>query len=295
LPLLRRAKRRWLGWLRVTLAFVLLGANGLPLLAMPIVGPVLSISHAAGEYLFTVILFPWTLPYYIENIRTRASATASVIEIAYPIEIAGVRYAPVVRSVCGSRKMLWVDKGMVIQTRNAPVVIGREFVGQAGDAIIAIDQPVGDLCSLARHGVGRSPNTFTPRVYVLRDAADQTQSYRLSYSMGEAVAVDDIVLQRPEIARIETAPAGEIPIDAFWPMARRGDDVGDLSRSIRPYHQLAVSNTGCVQYVTVSLMKAERTKRTGLERILPAQRPAYCRRVLDGLRPVSLPRISPLA
>ena len=77
-------------------------------------------SNTAAFYLFDVILFPWTLPTFIENIRARASATAYVIEIAYPIEIAGIRYAPVVRSVCGTRKIIRGEKfSPVIDTGSA--------------------------------------------------------------------------------------------------------------------------------------------------------------------------------
>jgi len=295
-PLVRRTKRRWLGWLRVALAFLLLTANGAPILAMPIVGPVALFSQAASEYLITVVLFPWTLPYYIENIRTRASATANVIEIAYPIEIAGVRYAPVVRSVCSTRKILWADKGLVISARNSFVIMGQEFVGQAGSAIIGIDQPVSELCSQVRRDVRPSLKYFSPRVRVWRTAANQVQSYSLAYYMGGTVAVEDIVLQRPEIVRIGTTPAREIPLGAFWPTEWSADVAGGRSPSIEAYRALSLSvlRASCGEFVTVSLNKVERTKRTGPEQIPLAERPAYCHRVFDGLPQLSLPRIAPI-
>ena len=115
---------------------------------------------------------------------------------------------------------------------------------------------------------------------------------------GTSVAVDNIVLQRPKIMRIGTAPAREIPIGAFWPTEGGGDDPGGVPPAVEAYRalSLAVSKAGCGEFVTVGpgLKKVERTKRTGPEQIPLAERPAHCRRVLGGLQPGSLPRIAPV-
>src|SRR2546428_11637207 len=99
-PLVRRPRRRWAGWLRVVLGLMLLGAILLPPLALPIQLPVYAFDPRAEWWLTAVALFPRTLPIYVFNVVDRGRATATVIDVRYPIAIGGVRYAPVVRTAC---------------------------------------------------------------------------------------------------------------------------------------------------------------------------------------------------
>src|SRR5262245_37204788 len=112
-PLVRRPRRRWLGWLRVILGVLLLAANLTPLFALPIWLPIYVFAPQAERWLTAVILFPRTLPIYVQNVIARASATATVIDVTYPIEIAGTRYAPVVRTACTVRTMIDIDYGAI--------------------------------------------------------------------------------------------------------------------------------------------------------------------------------------
>src|SRR5262245_26816997 len=84
LPLVWR--RRWRGrWLRVSLGVVLLSANLLPLLGIPVVLMASVFGTRVAERAWAVILFPRTLPLYVSNRRDRENTDAVVIEISYPI------------------------------------------------------------------------------------------------------------------------------------------------------------------------------------------------------------------
>jgi hypothetical protein len=295
-PLLRRAKRRWLGWLRVVFGGLLLGSNFVPPLAWPIIIPTAMVSTAAADLLMAVIHFPYTLPMFVANVQARASATATatVIDINYPIEIAGVRYAPTVRTACTSRKMFTIDKGLEIHTfAEYLTASGGELVARAGEALIALDQ-TDNLCSMARAG-RLQPGTFPdfrtrigvgPWIYIVRGEADQTQLYQLEYHR-DAVAVDDIVLQPPQIVRIEPTAAREvIALDALWPMNRRGEMSRRTPWLIEAYRGLPAGVNGCVLDIIASMdfrtmnPTVSRWQKTRLDHIAPWQRPAYCRDAL---------------
>ena len=181
-PLARWSKRPRGRWLRVLLGLLLLSANLSPLLALPVMLLISVFSHQALERFIAVALFPRTLPIYVLNVRDRASASATMVEVAYPIEIGGVRYAPVVRTACTPRRMIDLgDFGINIQYSDQyPTASGGEFVGQAGNATIALDAS-SQLCPPALRGRLRlgvypdyraSPGTGL-KVYVVRGEADK--------------------------------------------------------------------------------------------------------------------------
>jgi hypothetical protein len=185
-PLISRS-RGVLGWLRIAVATILLGANLLPLLAWPIVIPVFAVHAGAGEQLQTATLFLRTVPGVIENVRRRESATATIVDVAYPIEIAGVRYAPVVRTACTLRKTIAVEKGLEIHAfQNYRTASGGEFSAWAEKAMLALDQS-NNICRLVnsdRLRPGPFPDYRTARgghpltIYVVRGEAEKTQLLR---------------------------------------------------------------------------------------------------------------------
>jgi hypothetical protein len=230
-PLARAAKVRWFNWLRIALGVLVLCAVFLPPVVSPIILPIAVIDQAAAERVVAIALFPRTLPKYIANVRDHASAIATVVEISYPIEIAGVRYAPIVRTACTRRRLVSIDKGVEIRSfANYPTASGGELSARAGSAVIALDQSH-NLCSMVlmeRLEPGPLPDDrtragFAPAVYVIRGEAEQTQLYEFRYHTG-IVAVDDIMLWPPEIVRVEQMPASDVVgLDALWPMDQRGE------------------------------------------------------------------------
>jgi hypothetical protein len=249
-PLVRR-RRGACGWLRIVLGLLLLSANLLPLLALPVVLMASAFGWDTGERATAVVLFPRTLPIYLRNVHDRASATATVIEIAYPMAIAGVRYTPVVGTACMPRRMLSIDKAVDIHHfDNYPTASGGAFVGHAGKATVAIDDS-SQLCApglMGRLQPGPYPDFRTRvgsglTVYVVRGEADTTQLYELHYH-GEAVTADDISLQPPQIVRIYQAPARDVvSLDALWPMRQRGEHSISTPDMITAYRRLPAHGT----------------------------------------------------
>jgi hypothetical protein len=306
-PLVRRPEWSPGRRLRVSLGSLLLCAMFLPLLVWPIAAIISTFSLQAGERFMAVALFPRTLPIYILNVHDRASATATVVEIVYPIEIGGARYAPVVRTACIPRRMISIDKAVDIQFFGQyPTASGGDFSAQVGNATIALDAS-NLLCPVAllgrlhpglypdyRAGIGSGP-----RVYVVRGEADKTQLYELRYHVG-AVAVDDIVLQPPEIVRVYQTPASEvISLDALWPMSQGGEASFSIPATIEAYQRLPAQVNACVSFIIASMdfkimtPKVERFHMTDLRDVPIAQRPAYCRDALA--RRISWPPMSRLA
>jgi hypothetical protein len=284
-PLLRRPRRRWMGWLRVGLALLLSGAVLWPLLASPILLPIYAFNPSAGRWLTAAVLFPRTLPIYVRNVMDRKSATATVIDVSYPVEIGGVRYAPVVRTACTTRRMVDIDFGALQSFETFPTASGGDLAAKGANFILALDQSP-QLCS---HLKGLQPGTWNTsalllRVYVIRGEADKTQMYELHYS-GSSVAVDDIVLLPPQIIRIALAPATDtVSLDALWPMRQRGESGYDELALIDAYRRLPAGINACVEFVLVSLNfstmtpKISRLQKTDYPHDMPAERRnAYCR------------------
>ena len=215
---------------RYLLGVLMLAATVVPLLTLPLELVFLKFFENMRGYAIAVALFPRTLPAYVENILDWKTATATLIEITYPVDIAGVRYSPVQRIACTTRKMYAIDKGIDVQFfKDYPTASGGQLMARAGDAIVAIDHSI--LCQYLKHGhmqigplsVHNAPHYVFRPIFLLREDADKIQLYDLPHYDGE-LAVDDIVLHAPEIVRIEQKPAKEIiPLEVLWPMERRSE------------------------------------------------------------------------
>ena len=254
-PLIMRSRRR-LGWLRVLGAVWLLGANVFPFLTWPIVRPVSRADERAGWFLYAVALFPRTLPLYWSNLLTRGSTASAVVEITYPIEIGGKHYTPVVTTTCTTRRMVSWEFDFHYFA-NYPTTSGNELVARAGDALIVIESNH-NLCStVLRKGfrLGTFPDYHArsgwgPRVFVIRGAPENTQFYKLYYYSG-AVSVDDIIVQPPQITRVDHTPRTEISSATLWPMERRGEMSTRAPAIVEAYERLpSPARDDCVAYIT---------------------------------------------
>jgi hypothetical protein len=306
-PLVRKPKHRWTVWPRLIVGSLLLGANFIPLLAWPFLWPIYAFGQQAPERALAIVLFPRTLPIYIGNVIQHASATADIVEIEYPISIDGIRYAPVVRTACTARGLIAIDKGtQILSFSQYPTAFGGELVAQTKDAIVVIAHS-NQLCSMVRAGKlkpGPVPDYrswigFPLTVYVVRGQADQTQLYQLPYR-ADAIAADDIVLQPPEIVRIDNVSARDvISLEALWPMDRKGEMSRNIPALIEAYERLPAGVNACVLYVTASwdfkanTARVGHTQRTKLREVPVAERPIYCRDALLKHIPPTAPQ--PLA
>ena len=119
-PLVRVSDSYKPNWFRVIPGFLLLGANMLPPLAWPVVFLTgIFLDDRTVERLTTAVpLFVRTLPIYISNLAAWSFSTASLVEIAYPIEIAGIKYRPVLQMGCTTRRMVSIDKAVSIHFFN---------------------------------------------------------------------------------------------------------------------------------------------------------------------------------
>jgi hypothetical protein len=305
-PLVRR-RRGAGGWLRIVLGLLLLSANLLPLLGLPVVLVASAFGRETGEGALAVMLFPRTLPIYLHNVHGRASASATVIEIAYPMVIAGVRYTSVVGTACMPRRMLSIDKAVDIKSfENYPTASGGAFVGLAGNATIAIDAS-SQLCPPGLMG-RLQPGTYPDyrsrigsglTVYVVRGEADKTQLYELRYH-GESVTADDISLQPPQIVRVYQAPARDVvSLDDLWPMRQTGEQSISTPDMITAYRRLPAQENACVHFIIASMdfkelkPKVDRYQMTDFRDMPEAQRPAFCRDVLA--RRIPRPAAVPIA
>ena len=192
-PLVRVSDSYKPNWFRVIPGFLLLGANMLPPLAWPVVFLTgIFLDDRTVERLTTAVpLFVRTLPIYISNLAAWSFSTASLVEIAYPIEIADIKYRPVLQMGCTTRRMVSIDKAVSIHFFNDFPTLSGTVLASAGDATIVIDQPNG-ICSMVKHG-RLSPGSFPhsifsigsgPVLYVIRGKDDNKELYDLRYSNG---------------------------------------------------------------------------------------------------------------
>ena len=127
----------------------------------------------------------------------------------------------------------------------------------------------------------------------------RSQLYQLPYYR-DAVTVDDIVLQPPQIVRIYQAPANEVvSLDELWPMRRERENSVSTPAIIQAYHRLPGHVNGCVLFVFATMdfqtmtPKVNRFHKSELRDTPVARRPAYCRHMLP--RYIALPAKSPVA
>ena len=195
--------------------------------------------------------------------------------------------------------MVSEEKGLEIHIfPKYPTASGGEFSARTADAIVAFDQS-NNLCEMAITGrlrPGPSPDYrsrigFAPTIYVVRGEAERTRLYALQFNTGR-VAVDDIVLDAPEIIRVEQAPASDvIALEALWPMNRRGEMSVRVPALIEAYQRLPAGVNGCVEFITASMEfrtmtpAASRIRNTDFRDVPEWRHSAYCREELAGRIP----------
>lgn len=293
-PIISKQRRRGIACLSVPLGLVLLGANLIPLLAWPILLPLAIIDSMSTQRLYGITLFPWTLPRYISNIYRYKNATATVIDVKYPIEISGVRSEPLVRTACTTRRGISLEKGVAIRPfEKGTTASGGELLARAGDAILAINHSY-SICLNARR-MQFQPDAFSireggrPAIFVVRGKANQTKLYSLYHDFGPfKSSVDDISLYPPEIVNVSQKPAREmISLDDLWPMSRPGDHPLSPPEMIKAYKRLPATENACVLHVTLypRVGRKEpwvyRTYKTDLSEIPVERRSNFCRNVLE--------------
>lgn len=290
-PIVRPRGQRWLGRLRIAVGLMLLAANVVPPLALPLLLPIHYVNESAGERLQAVILFARTVPIYVHNVLERDRTTAGVVDIRYPIEIAGVSYGPVVRTACTTRKMLDLDKGILPMVfEKFPTWVGGVLVARVGPSIIAIDHGY-EVCSNLRKGGIDLDRLQQKRVFVVRGEAEKTQLYSISRYPPGTVAVDDIVLAPPELVSLENVPARDvIPLAALWPMLTH--ERNDTPEIAKRFFGLPAGVNACVEYVVRSVAlpgapTVRRSRPTKAPREKQSDIAAYCRDVLPRYIPQS--------
>jgi len=305
-PLRSIPRGRVTDWLRIVLGLWLLAGNIAPIFVFPLLLPLGLFSAALIEKSIAVTMFVRTVPIYIGNVLARDTAPATTIEIEFPLVIAGTRYRPRLQIDCTHRKMISVDKlADVIVFERFPTLVGRDLIGQAGDATVVIGPPNG-FCSPTAEtqlAVGPYPQFrkgfgLGPSVFLIRGEADKTKLYELRFD-GEPAAIDDLVLEQPRIVSVTQRNAAEaIPLSALWPMSRDPEmrhHVPDLAWT---YLRLGVPTNGCVELAYAQMdfksqtMTTRRWRMTELRDVPAAERPAYCRREL-GLK-IRKPAANPI-
>ncbi len=212
---LRRFPRAGLGgWLRIVLGLWLLTANLIPLLALPFLMPLRLIDRTLAEKSFAIPLFVRTLPIYVRNVLAHDSATATVAELEFRINIGGKHYRPRLTIACTRRRMLSVDKMVDVHVfENYPTLTGGDFIGRADNAIVVAGPP-NNFCSptedtpLIPGPYPRFKSGFGlgPSVFVIRGEADKTTLYELRFD-GQQPRIDDISLDPARGGVPHPAPA----------------------------------------------------------------------------------------
>jgi hypothetical protein len=305
-PVRRMPRPRARDWLRLFLGLWLLSANIAPIFVLPLLLPLGLFSPALIERAIAVTMFVRTVPIYVGNALARGAAPATMVEIEFPFIIAGTRYRPRLQIACTRRKMLSVDKfAEVIIFEKFPTLVGRDLVGQAGDATVVIGPPNG-FCSPTAEtqlAVGPYPQFrkgfgLGPSVFLIRGEADKTRLYELRFD-GEPAAIDDLVLEQPRIVSVTQRNAAEaIPLSALWPMSRDPEMRHHVPDLVWTYQRLGVPTNGCVELAYAQMdfksltMTTRRWRMTELRDVPAAERPAYCRREL-GLK-IRKPAVNPI-
>jgi hypothetical protein len=300
--------------LRVAAGITLLVANVVTPLFFPIVWPVYAVSSGAGDFVMAVLLFPRTLPLYVRNILAWQRAPSLVIEAAYPIELSGRRYVPVVRIACAKRGVLLFDKFQSVPVASFTTSVGGGILARAGNDIIGLDDSQA-LCSTALHHplkLGPFPGHRVwigngPRLSVVRGNAEAAQVYSLVFH-GVPVAMDDITFEPPQVVSVEERPATEtIPLDALWPMKTRREAGSYGSQPfIEAYNWLPASARPCVEFIspktdfTTLQTVGRHTSRMEFRKrhnwVPPERRRAYCTSEFDKLiPPATIARLDPVA
>ncbi len=296
LPIIRPFGRRWFRWLSVAAGATLLAANLSTVFALPLISPIHYISEVFANDLLAVVLFPRTLPIYVRNVLDRQQTTAHVVDVRYPMEIAGVRYAPVVRTACTTRRMLGLDKGNPILFTNFPTSAGGELVARAGTDVIAFLDPI---CPDPKTGEINSKPPRIWNVFIVRGEAEKAQFFHVLGSDAGTVVVDDIVLRPSELVLIKDAPAAEVvPLAALWPL--RTSRSNYIPEIFERYMRLTTRGaSGCVEDVLQRTVELPgRSARFSRRRKVPNESrssdASYCRDAFARyIRQSEIPKLRP--
>lgn len=296
LPIFRPFGRRWVRWLRVAAGVMLLAGNLSTVFALPLILPINYISEALANELLAVVLFTRTTPIYARNVIDRLHTTARVVDIRYPMEIAGVRYAPVVRTACTTRRMLGLDKGNPVYFANFPTSVGGELVARAGADVVAFLDPT---CPDPKTGQIDSKRPRLWNVFIVRGEGEKSQLFHVLGSDAGTVVVDDIVLRPSELVSIKAAPAAEVvPVAALWPM--RTSRQNYVPEIFERYMRLRAGVSGCVEDVLQRIVElpGQPAERRSRPRKVPNESrsndAAYCRDAFARyIRQSEIPRLQP--
>jgi len=309
LPVIRLRMGHWLGWLRVFVGVLLLGANIIPILSWPFLLPVAATYTPGVDRLMAVLFFPRTLPKYLMNIYESWYATATIVDVKYPIEISGIRYEPVVRTACVYRRALSLDKGLAFVSFNKfPTSSGGVLSAYAGHSIVALDHSY-NICSHGlRKGLSRGPlpdlGTGSPVVYIVRGEAYNTRVYTLRHSPpNQTVSVDKITLHPLKIVDVTRQPARNvISLDDLWPILQSKDRSLKVPIIIQAFQHLSVGDRACVRFVSLGTdfrsnkLKITRHARPILKDVPVNEHMAHCREVLERKIPLPTnPELVPIA
>ncbi len=284
-PIVRQRGRAWLRRVRVAVGLGLLAGNFIPLLLLPVFLLVGLLGEPIAQHAQATVFFVRTLPTYIENVRERGMSPARIVDIRYPIEIGGVRYAPVVRTSCVYRRAWALDKGISLKLfASYPTAEGGQFLARAGNAIVAIDH-AREVCADALRRPVDLDRLQQRGIFVVRGEADQTQFYSLSRYPAGRLEVDDIVLFPPEIVSIAEAPASDlVSLDVLWPMWLRKEYGSVVPDFAQRYMRLSAGVNACVEFVSWNSFDKPPGVRRGRKTHLPqgseAESATYCRDVL---------------
>jgi len=262
-PLLGRKKRRATDWLRIVAGIMLLGANIFPPLAWPVLMPIAALSATAPDRLATVLLFPRTVPNYVMNILASASATATVIDVAYPIEIAGIRYAPIVRTTCAKKRITRISNYVSVRNAKGTAITGGGLFTRLGQDIVSL-RHAKTLCSMANIGELKSGTAVSRlanmTIYLVRGEAENTKFYNLDLlgfdllNDKNKLSVDDITLRPPIVVKLFQADFKSVSsLDSLWPAQPYTDTRSIYAKS---FMNLPAKINGCVEYINIGLGRA---------------------------------------
>lgn len=227
----------WTRVLRVVVGLPLLGAIFFIPLAWPFLIMIQKVGgESAWEYALAVVLFPRTLPIYVRNELTHGDQKARVVSVTYPINIAGVRYAPVVQTECTQRELIMLDKGIGIQVRpKFTTAAGGVLLARAGDAFVALDHGFA-ICS-ALEQQGRVDPAYMRRLptVIIRGPKDNVRAYDLNGFTQDPLREDDIVIDPPVIVT-EEQPTPKLTTSYWlWPMRRANEESDVRPQFVRDY------------------------------------------------------------
>jgi hypothetical protein len=245
--LFRKEEKGPINWVRFGIGILLISPNFFP--------PLTFLFATGAVKADAVTFFPYTAPKYFANVLKNSTSEATVIDVTVPIQISGVRYAPVLKLACSKRSAVSFDKGDIHSFAEFPTISHGQIAARVVNDVLAISFDK-NLCDLALRGklaVGILPGRpewvgKLPEVNVIRDTPSHATVYRLHWD-GQPLVVDDIALLSLQITKIAVEPAKNI-VDwgELWPVVDRSDRDPDI---VRDYRAVSRSAGECVSFVDV--------------------------------------------